>query len=225
MHGNIEELKLLFHHLNSLLGTTSLTKSTIVFLGDYCDRGPNTKAVLDYLIELSESRSKAGGGKTYFCCGNHDFAFAAYLGCLPSPTSKSTTTSSTHGTASDKMHFEGNEYDEGITQFMERDRIGPMHPELLKKQENGSCGGMLISGHHGCFKYSQTTGRLLLDDSGGVPSALDKLQAVVIPEKRVVNHDGSTFFLNPIESKDESPSCQFVPGNNVGTATGGPSSS
>ena len=40
---------------------------TVVLLGDYVDRGPDTKGVLDRLIELRKS-----GLKLVCLCGNHE---------------------------------------------------------------------------------------------------------------------------------------------------------
>ena len=57
----------------------ALEQATVVFLGDYCDRGPNTREVLDWLLELEASRKP---GRTIFLAGNHDFAFGCFLKCL-----------------------------------------------------------------------------------------------------------------------------------------------
>ena len=50
----------------------------MVFLGDYVDRGPDSRAVLELLTHLQRSRPN-----THFICGNHDFALMAFLGLLP----------------------------------------------------------------------------------------------------------------------------------------------
>jgi len=61
IHGRINEL-------NSLLNYISYSPSdTLVFLGDYIDRGPNSNAVIETLIELSSNKSNA-----YFLKGNHE---------------------------------------------------------------------------------------------------------------------------------------------------------
>lgn len=80
IHGNIEPLRRLWARLASELGQAELEAATVVFLGDLCDRGPATKAVLDFLIGLEGSRRP---GSTVFLMGNHDFGMAAFLGCLP----------------------------------------------------------------------------------------------------------------------------------------------
>jgi len=56
--------------------------ATIIFLGDYCDRGPDTRKVIDFLIQLP---FKYPNQKHVFLSGNHDFAFAAFLRLLPPP--------------------------------------------------------------------------------------------------------------------------------------------
>lgn len=84
IHGNVRELESLWEVLNLRLGRAQVSQASLVFLGDYCDRGPDTKATLDFLIRLRQSRSlEADSGGTFFLAGNHDFGMAAYLGCLP----------------------------------------------------------------------------------------------------------------------------------------------
>jgi len=80
LHGNIREATALWRNLERRLGSEGLAAATVIFLGDYCDRGPDTKAIIDMLIELRDTRP---AGSTHFIAGNHDFAFAAFLGCLP----------------------------------------------------------------------------------------------------------------------------------------------
>ncbi len=79
LHGNITELCSLWHALENKLGT-ELDSATIVFLGDYCDRGPDTKRVIDWLIDLRDRRQS---NTTRFLLGNHDFGMAAFLQCPP----------------------------------------------------------------------------------------------------------------------------------------------
>ncbi len=60
IHGEIDKL-------NSLLEKLDLTKSdTVVFLGDYIDRGKNPKLVVEKLIELSKETN------CIFLKGNHE---------------------------------------------------------------------------------------------------------------------------------------------------------
>lgn len=84
IHGNLRELQQLWAALEAHLGKDGLNSATVIFLGDYCDRGPDTKGVLDWLIALREAReADEHAGETRFIAGNHCFGFAGYLGCLP----------------------------------------------------------------------------------------------------------------------------------------------
>jgi hypothetical protein len=81
LHGNLSEAVSLWNQLEEKIGIEERRKASVIFLGDYCDRGPNTRGVLDWLCNLEETRSKEiDSGGTHFICGNHDYAFAAYLG-------------------------------------------------------------------------------------------------------------------------------------------------
>ena len=79
LHGNITELRSLWLALENKLGA-ELETATVVFLGDYCDRGPDTKRVIDWLIDLRDHRDP---DTTRFLMGNHDFGMAAFLQCPP----------------------------------------------------------------------------------------------------------------------------------------------
>jgi len=90
LHGNVTELRRLFESLEARLGASSLADASVVFLGDYCDRGPCTREVFDWLIDFRDRRRAGGGqGRTCFLAGNHDMGMAAYLGCLPTAESAS----------------------------------------------------------------------------------------------------------------------------------------
>ena len=84
LHGNLTEAKALWAALKHHLGDDDVEQATVVFLGDYCDRGPDTRGVIDWLISLRRDREPSG--ETHFIAGNHDFAMAAFLGCLPTGT-------------------------------------------------------------------------------------------------------------------------------------------
>ena len=79
LHGNIDKTVQLWSALEAELGVAGLDAAHVVFLGDYCDRGPRTREVLDFLIDLERRRAP---GTTTFLAGNHDFAFGCFLGCL-----------------------------------------------------------------------------------------------------------------------------------------------
>ena len=85
VHGNLTELEALWAVLHEHLGEERLRQTTVLFLGDYCDRGPNTRGVLDWLIHLRDERRRQDVpcAPVHFILGNHDFGFAAFIGCLP----------------------------------------------------------------------------------------------------------------------------------------------
>ena len=82
LHGNLAKLCALWVKLEAALGAAGLADATVVFLGDFCDRGPDTRGVIDWLIEAERARP---AGCTRFIAGNHDFGFACYLDCLDEP--------------------------------------------------------------------------------------------------------------------------------------------
>ena len=70
IHGCLDELRYLIEGLPLESG------DRLVFLGDYVDRGPNSKGVLTYILELQKQEDLE------FVClkGNHEDMFLAYLG-------------------------------------------------------------------------------------------------------------------------------------------------
>lgn len=87
IHGQLGPLKSLFQNLESRLGRDQMLRAGIVFLGDYCDRGADTKGVLDWLIQLKHDRFESGGSEPQFLAGNHDFGMACFLGVVPADQS------------------------------------------------------------------------------------------------------------------------------------------
>jgi len=81
IHGYMDKLERVWLNLQHEL-RESFEDSTVIFLGDYCDRGPDTAKVIDFLVSLPELHPSQ---KHVFLCGNHDFAFAAFLRLLPPP--------------------------------------------------------------------------------------------------------------------------------------------
>ena len=69
IHGCFDKL----HALMSQLEINSST-DTLIFLGDYIDRGPQSMEVVDYLLHLSQK-----GLKTVFLKGNHEAMLLDYL--------------------------------------------------------------------------------------------------------------------------------------------------
>jgi diadenosine tetraphosphatase ApaH/serine/threonine PP2A family protein phosphatase len=69
LHGCVDELNVL---LNAIAPSAT---DTLVFLGDYIDRGPSPKGVIDRLLRL-----RSEGPRCVFLKGNHEDMFLAYLG-------------------------------------------------------------------------------------------------------------------------------------------------
>lgn len=82
IHGYITKLQNLWSNLSHTIPPSIFSTATIIFLGDYCDRGPKTREVLDFLISLP---TRYPNQRHFFLAGNHDFAFAAFLRLLPPP--------------------------------------------------------------------------------------------------------------------------------------------
>ncbi|XP_010543457.1 PREDICTED: uncharacterized protein LOC104816365 [Tarenaya hassleriana] len=83
VHGYISKLKNLWSNLESAIDPSEFRSALVIFLGDYCDRGPETRQVIDFLISLPEKHPH----QTHvFLSGNHDLAFAGFLGLLPRPS-------------------------------------------------------------------------------------------------------------------------------------------
>jgi len=70
IHGCLDKLERLLQRI-----PVNWEKDTIIFLGDYIDRGPNSKGVLDLLISLKELY----GENVIFLKGNHEAMFQDYL--------------------------------------------------------------------------------------------------------------------------------------------------
>ena len=58
LHGNLKDCKRLWENLTTKIGKEALLQASVVFLGDYVDRGEDTKGVLDWLIALRSERKK-----------------------------------------------------------------------------------------------------------------------------------------------------------------------
>ncbi|CAI9097794.1 OLC1v1034290C1 [Oldenlandia corymbosa var. corymbosa] len=82
VHGYMDKLQRLWANLETFIGPSDFQTALIIFLGDYCDRGPDTRRAIDFLISLP---TKYPNQSHVFLCGNHDLAFGAFLGVLPSP--------------------------------------------------------------------------------------------------------------------------------------------
>ncbi|OEL19739.1 1,4-alpha-glucan-branching enzyme 2-2, chloroplastic/amyloplastic [Dichanthelium oligosanthes] len=82
VHGYITKLESLWSNLQSALPADAFATALVIFLGDYNDRGPHTRRVLDFLLALP---ARHPAQRHVFLCGNHDLAFAAFVGVLPLP--------------------------------------------------------------------------------------------------------------------------------------------
>lgn len=82
VHGYITKLESLWSNLQAALPADAFATALVIFLGDYNDRGPHTRRVLDFLLALP---TRYPAQRHVFLCGNHDLAFAAFVGALPPP--------------------------------------------------------------------------------------------------------------------------------------------
>ena len=71
---------------------------------------------------------------------------------------------------------------ERIEALCGRSELFPLHPDH-------SWSSIVVSGHHGVSFSSQNHHRIILDRSGGKGKL--PLEAIVLPQKRVIGHDGS----------------------------------
>lgn len=69
IHGCVDELAVVLESIAPKEG------DTVVFVGDYIDRGPASKEVIDYLIEFAD-----GPADAVFLKGNHEDMLLHYLG-------------------------------------------------------------------------------------------------------------------------------------------------
>jgi serine/threonine protein phosphatase 1 len=69
IHGCPEEVERMLEHL------APSAADTVVFLGDYIDRGPRSKDVIDCLLRLRQA-----GPHCIFLKGNHEDMFLSYMG-------------------------------------------------------------------------------------------------------------------------------------------------
>jgi serine/threonine protein phosphatase 1 len=69
IHGCVDELTVL---LDAIAGKRG---DTVVFVGDYIDRGPNSREVIDYLLEYER-----GAAEMIFLKGNHEDMLLSFMG-------------------------------------------------------------------------------------------------------------------------------------------------
>ena len=73
IHGCVQELEILLLYLINRMGLT--TEDVVIFVGDYIDRGPSSREVIDLLLEF-----RGNYPNTYFLRGNHEDMFLEYMG-------------------------------------------------------------------------------------------------------------------------------------------------
>ena len=72
VHGCIRTLDALLARLGAEAGRPLGPDDTLVFVGDYVDRGPDSAAVLDRMLELEAASDSGTGPRGVFLRGNHD---------------------------------------------------------------------------------------------------------------------------------------------------------
>lgn len=74
VHGCIKELRQMIEHIDSDQALFPSEQAKLIFLGDYVDRGPANRDVIEYLIELQSSERDI-----VFLRGNHDQKVLLFL--------------------------------------------------------------------------------------------------------------------------------------------------
>jgi serine/threonine protein phosphatase 1 len=75
IHGRLDLLRPLLGGVLEDFSRSSSTRKLLIFLGDYVDRGPDSKGVIDLLCRLAD----AGEVESLFLRGNHEDRMAAFL--------------------------------------------------------------------------------------------------------------------------------------------------
>ncbi|WP_420455878.1 metallophosphoesterase [Rubrivirga sp.] len=72
VHGCVRTLDTMLGHLADDAGGALGPEHTLVFVGDYVDRGPSSAEVLDRMVELEVASDAGAGARCVFLRGNHD---------------------------------------------------------------------------------------------------------------------------------------------------------
>lgn len=75
IHGRLDLLQPLVEHMIADTAASDAKRTTVVFLGDYIDRGPDSRGVIQYLSGLP----KGSGIEWRFLKGNHEEAMLDFL--------------------------------------------------------------------------------------------------------------------------------------------------
>jgi len=73
LHGCVDEAEILIRHLESEEGLTN--EDVVIFVGDYIDRGPSSRGVIELMISLKKQFPR-----TRFLKGNHEDMLLDFLG-------------------------------------------------------------------------------------------------------------------------------------------------
>lgn len=76
IHGRLDLLKPLVETIMADAAAVKASRKVVIFLGDYIDRGPDSRGVLQYLIDLPVD----AGIEWRFLKGNHEEAMLKFLG-------------------------------------------------------------------------------------------------------------------------------------------------
>ncbi len=74
VHGCIDKLRRVESEILADLKSRPHANPLILFVGDYTDRGPDSRGVIEHLMSMGQS-----GPEVMFLFGNHDFCFLDYL--------------------------------------------------------------------------------------------------------------------------------------------------
>ena len=74
IHGRLDLLEIMHRHIANELAADPAADWRIVHLGDYVDRGPDSKGVLDFLIA-----ARARDPRNVMLAGNHDVGFVDFM--------------------------------------------------------------------------------------------------------------------------------------------------
>lgn len=125
IHGQIGKLEKVWTALSQALGEEEFTHAKVIFLGDYIDRGPDPKGVLEWLSTLD---ARCPDQEHVFIAGNHDFACACFLDLLPVDCACAADTYNDHtpwraepplweGPGAEGMHLQGRRWAAGEEDF------------------------------------------------------------------------------------------------------------
>ncbi len=76
VHGHLEALKDMQAQIEADLARAPVDEAHIVYLGDYVDRGPQSREVIEFLIELEACKD---GIRKTFLAGNHEVAIYGFM--------------------------------------------------------------------------------------------------------------------------------------------------